>query len=98
MKIHDVFHIDLLTPYHEMSSYGTNYIRPPPVTEENDEEYKVEYIHDTRRHGRGHKLQYLVHWKGYPTADDSWVDHNDLNAPELLKEFYKQTPMGGQEV
>ena len=31
MKIHDVFHIDLLTPYREMSSYGTNYVRPPPV-------------------------------------------------------------------
>ena len=98
MKIHDVFHINLLTPYHEMSSYGTNYIRPPPVMEENDEEYEVEHIQDTRRHRRGHKLQYLVHWKGYPATDDSWVDHNNLNAPELLKEFYKQTPVGGQKV
>ena len=95
MKIHDVFHIDLLTPYRETSSYGTNYVRPPPVTEENNEEYEVENIRDARRHGRGRKLQYLVHWKGYPTADDSWVDHNDLNASELLKEFYKQTPASG---
>jgi hypothetical protein len=61
MKIHDVFHIDLLTPYHEMSSYGTNYIRPPPVMEENDEEYEVEHIRDARRHRRGRKLQYLIH-------------------------------------
>ena len=95
MKIHDVFHIDLLTPYHETSSYGTNYVRPPPVMEENDEEYKVEHIQDARRHGRECKLQYLVHWKGYPATDNSWVDHSDLNAPELLKEFYKQTPTGG---
>jgi len=98
MKIHDIFHIDLLTPYHKMSSYSMKYVRPPPVIEENDEEYEVEYIHDTRRHGRGCKLRYLIHWKGYPTTDNSWVDHNDLNAPELLKEFYKQTPMGGREV
>jgi hypothetical protein len=98
MKIHDIFHIDLLTPYREMSSYSINYVRPPPVMEENDEEYKVEHIRDTRRHRRGRKLQYLVHWKGYPAADDSWVDHSDLNAPELLKEFYKQTPMGGWRV
>jgi hypothetical protein len=98
MKIHDVFHIDLLTPYRETSSYGTNYIRPPPVTEENNEEYEVENIRDARRHGRGRKLQYLVHWKGYPAADDSWVDHSDLNAPKLLKEFYKQTPAGGRNV
>ena len=70
MKIHDVFHIDLLTPYCEMSSYGTNYIRPPPVTEDNKEEYKVENIQDARHYGRGCKLQYLIHWKGYLAADD----------------------------
>jgi hypothetical protein len=98
MKIHDIFHVDLLTPYRETSSYGTNYVRPPPVTEENDEEYEVENIQDARRHGRGRKLQYLVHWKGYPAADDSWVNHSDPNAPELLKEFYKQTPTGGRNV
>jgi hypothetical protein len=98
MKIHDVFHVDLLTPYHEMSSYSINYIRPPLVMEESEEEYKVEYIYDARRHGRGRKLQYLMHWKGYPTADDSWVDHGDLNTPELLKEFYKTSPTGGQNV
>jgi len=44
MKIHDVFHIDLLTLYRETSSYGTNYVRPPPVTEESEEEYEVKSI------------------------------------------------------
>jgi hypothetical protein len=95
MKIHDVFHIDLLTPYRETTSYGPNYIRPPPVMEDNEEEYKVENIRDAQRHGRGRKLQYLIHWNGYPAADDLWVDHSDLNAPELLKEFYKTSPAGG---
>ena len=46
MKIYNVFHIDLLTPYHETSSYGTNYIRPPPVMEESEEEYEVKNIQD----------------------------------------------------
>jgi hypothetical protein len=95
MKVHDVFHIDLLSPYKETSSYGQNYIRPLPVMEENDEEYEIENIRDARRHGRGCKLQYLVHWKGYPASDDSWVNHEDLHTSELLKEFYKQTPEGG---
>jgi hypothetical protein len=81
-----------------MSSYGTNYVRPSPVMEENDEEYEVEYIRDARRHRRGHKLQYLIHWKEYPATDNSWVNYNDLNALELLKEFYKQTPASGQKV
>jgi hypothetical protein len=44
MKIHNMFHINLLTPYHKTSSYGMNYVRPPPVTEENDKEYEVENI------------------------------------------------------
>jgi hypothetical protein len=61
MKVHDVFHIDLLTPYRETTSYGTNYVRPPPVTEGDEEEYEVESIRDARRQGRGCKLQYLVH-------------------------------------
>jgi hypothetical protein len=98
MKIHDVFHIDLLTPYRNMSSYSTNYVRPPPMTEDSEEEYEVENIQDARCHGRGCKLQYLVYWKGYPAADDSYVDHSDLNTPELLKEFYKASPIGGQKV
>ena len=56
MNIHNIFHVDLLTPYHKTSSYSTNYIRPPLVMEENDEEYKVEHIQDVRRHKSGRKL------------------------------------------
>ena len=29
-KIHDVFHVDLLTPYRETEFHGANYTRPPP--------------------------------------------------------------------
>ena len=31
MKVHDVFHIDLLTPFKETEAYGKAYQRPPPV-------------------------------------------------------------------
>ena len=60
MKIHDVFHVDLLLPYKETEAYGTPFTRPPPIID-NEEEYKVEAILDARRKWRGHKLQYLVH-------------------------------------
>jgi hypothetical protein len=88
MKIHNVFHVNLLLPYKEMEAYGPAYTRPPPDLLEGEEEYEIESIRDARRKGRGQKLQYLVHWKGYPASDDSWVDHEDLHAPDLLKEFY----------
>jgi len=91
MKIHDVFHVDLLLPYQETKAYGTPFTRPPPIID-NEEEYEIEAILDSRRKGRGRQMQYLVHWKGYPHSDDSWITHKDLHAPELLAEFLLSTP------
>jgi hypothetical protein len=45
MKIHNVFHIDLLLPYKETETYGTPYICPPPVIKK-EEQYEVESILD----------------------------------------------------
>ena len=92
MKIHDVFHIDLLMPYKETEAYRPSFTHPPPVIKEGEEEYEVETIRDIQRKGRGWKLQYLIHWKGYPSADDSWVDHEDMHTPEVLKQFYLDNP------
>jgi hypothetical protein len=61
MKIHDIFHIDLLSPYKETLLYRQNYVRPSPVMEENEDKYKIENIRDARCHRRGCKLQYLIH-------------------------------------
>ena len=91
MKIHNVFHTDLLLPYKETEQYGTPFTRPPPIID-SEEEYEIEYIRESRHFGRGRKLQYLVHWKGYPNSDDSWVDHKDLHAPDALTEFYLSNP------
>ena len=51
-SIHPVFHIDLLTPYRETITHGTNYQCPPPNLVDNAEEYKVEKILDSRLFGR----------------------------------------------
>jgi len=69
-SIHDVFHIDLLTPYHEMTIHRPNYSRLPPDLVNNDEEYKVKKNLDSRCIGRRCKLQYLIKWKGYPDSDN----------------------------
>jgi hypothetical protein len=87
MKIHNVFHIDLLLPYKEMEAYGTPYTCPPLVIEK-EEEYKVENVLNVRCNKRSRRLEYLVHWKGYPHSDDSWVTQKDFHAPELLEQFY----------
>jgi hypothetical protein len=92
MKIHNVFYIDLLSPYKVTEAYGEPYTCPPPVIEEEEEQYEIDTILDMRRYGKRKTLQYLVHWKGYPHVDNSWVNHKDLNAPDLLKEFYHNMP------
>jgi len=87
MKIHNVFHTDLLLPYKETEQYGMPFTQPPPIID-SEEEYEIKNILDAWRHGRRRKLQYLVYWKGYPHSDDSWIDHKDLHAPNVLTDFY----------
>ena len=48
-KIHDIFHINLLTPYKETNMHGPNFIEPPPDLINGEEEYKVEAILDSRK-------------------------------------------------
>jgi len=86
-SIHDVFHIDLLTPYRETDIYGSNYSRLASDLVNDEEEYKVKTVLDTRQFGRGRKKQYLIKWKGYPDSDNEWVDHKDVHAPKAIREF-----------
>jgi hypothetical protein len=51
IKIHNMFHIDLLLPYKETEAYGTPYTHPPLVIEK-EEEYEVENILDVRHNKR----------------------------------------------
>jgi hypothetical protein len=86
-KLHPVFHVDLLTPYRETEFHGANYDKPPPDLIDGEEEYEVERIVASRRFRRGHKLQYLVKWKGYPDAENQWVAKEDVFAEDAIREF-----------
>ncbi len=90
-SIHDVFHINLLTPYQETDIHGSNYSRPAPGLVNNEEEYEVKKILDSRQFGRRRKRQYLIKWKGYPNSDNEWVDKRDVHAPEAIREFENQS-------
>ena len=91
-RIHPVFHTDLLTPYRETKTHGENYQRPPPELIDNEEEFEVEAVLDSRRFGRGRKLQYLVKWLGYPDSDNQWEDADKVHADELVKIFRQRHP------
>jgi hypothetical protein len=48
MRIHNVFHVDLLLPYKETEAYRPVYTRPPLDLIDGEEEYEVESIRDMR--------------------------------------------------
>ncbi|QRW23676.1 Transposon Tf2-12 polyprotein [Rhizoctonia solani] len=95
MRIHPVFHINLLTKFHP-DPHGRDPPQPAPIiTEEGEEEYEVERILDSKWKGRGKskKLWYLVKWKGYDKGSNSWEAVDNVgNAQEAIKEFHMEHP------
>ena len=76
----------------QQSAAQTPFRVRPPSPHFPSEHYEIEEVINARHKGRGKKLEYLVHWKGYPASEWSWVKADNLNAPELLKEFYLSKP------
>ena len=93
--IHDIFHASLLTPYRETSQHGDNFTRPPPDLVDNLEEFEVEEVINHRHFGKGRQLQYLIKWKGYPTADNTWESADQVFAPELIRKYHMRHPLEG---
>ena len=92
--IHDVFHASLLTQYKETAEHGVNFHQPPPEMVDGEEEYEVQAIMGHRFFGKGRKLQYLVRWKGYSAADDTWEAADQVFAPQLLEAYHRKHPKG----
>jgi hypothetical protein len=67
---------------------------PQPVVVDNEDEWKVEDILDSRLSGRGKRLQYRVRWKGLD-QDLEWynVDRGEFdNYQDLIKDFHNRYP------
>ena len=90
-KIFNTFHAALLSPYKKTEEHGVNFTEPPPDLIEDHEEYEVEQILDARLFGWWKKCQYLIKWKGYTKVHNSWEPEENVNVPELVKEFHQQT-------
>ncbi|KAM9307947.1 chromodomain Y-like protein [Gastrophryne carolinensis] len=55
-----------------------------------EELYEVERIVDKRKNKKG-KIEYLVHWKGYDSGDDTWEPEQHLvNCEEYIHEFNRR--------
>jgi Chromo (CHRromatin Organisation MOdifier) domain len=87
-KIHDTFHAKLLTPYKQTDKYGPNFLEPPPELLEGKPEWEVEEIMGQRQ--LQNKRQYLIRWKDYSPAHDSWEDESAIHAPLLIQAYQQR--------
>ena len=91
MRIHPVFHNSLLKPYKETREHGPNFKRPPPEIVAGEEgHYEIERILKDRPTRNRKSTEYLVKWKDYPEAENSWIPQKELShAQELLANYKK---------
>ena len=90
--VHPVINISCLKPYKEhLPGQSTVHPGPIEVTEDRDEEYEVEWIVDS--HWKGQRLEYLIHWKGYPEEERTWEPAGNLtHAKEAIADFHQTMP------
>ena len=86
--IHNVFYSSLLTHYKETCKSRAQFQCPPTELIDNEEEYEVEQIINHHHHGKRHQLQYLICWKGYSVADDTWEPADQVHADELVRAYH----------
>ena len=72
--------------YKETPEYGPNFLWPPLDLIDGEEEYEVEAVLGHR--GRPSHHTFLIRWKGYSVAEDTWEPKQNLgNAQSLILEY-----------
>src|ERR1700680_3632287 len=91
MHQHPVFHVDRLSPWKGNNVNGQQPPPPAPVQIDEELEYEVETILDSRKFRN--QYQYLVKWKGYDAGHNSWEPISHLtHCTELIDTFHSMHP------
>ena len=94
-KVHPVYHISLLEPYHRNEIPGRRSPSPQPVVDLGDDIWEVGKILASRVHRK--RVQYLVRWKGSSPDEDTWEPYDNIigGSEESVQDFHRDNP--GQE-
>ncbi|QRW07646.1 Retrotransposable element Tf2 protein [Ceratobasidium sp. AG-Ba] len=92
MRTHNVFHINLLTPFTEDKDFHRRQARPPPImTEEGEEEYEVDHVVAWEQRKNG--LYYQIRWKGYDPIEDTMERAEKIaELPQIMEDLLKRHP------
>ncbi|SCV67085.1 BQ2448_5731 [Microbotryum intermedium] len=92
MRIHPVFHVSLLKPYHPNTLPSRQQpVPPPPDLIDGQEAFVVKKILDSCVHHGS--LQYFVDWTGYGPQDCEWVAASNFNDDDpLVLNFHRLKP------
>ena len=87
-RIHNVFHVSLVKPYHSDGSVQP----PPPRFVDEEPVYTVEAITDDRivRRGRKQVCEYQVKWEGYGPEHNMWIPEDWILDPTLVSDYRRQ--------
>ncbi|KAE8662634.1 cytochrome P450 78A7-like [Hibiscus syriacus] len=95
LKIHPVFHVSMLKPYHadkEDPSRGYSHRAPPVVTKSYEKEVETVLTSRTvRKRGVPPRTEYLIKWKGLPESEATWELAEDLWQFEEHLKAYEAT-------
>jgi len=92
MRVHDVFHPDLLRSVADDLLPGQKNESSGSIVVNDEDEWEIDDILDSRRYRR--RLQYRVKWNGYDN-DLNWYNADGdefMNAQEVVDDFHIQYP------
>ena len=64
---------------------------------DDQEEYEVEQVISHQYYGHKKALQYLICWKGYSVADNTWELADQVFMDALMKAYHRKNPLNREK-